>query len=76
LDEIGGYMSNPIKQIVNEAGNTPHQVLTTNLAGVVSNTTFYNLIDNDGIPGKTRWETIVKVANALGYKVIFEKDRE
>lgn len=67
-------MSNPITDIVSELGPTPHKVLKEKLDGVVSNATFYKLLDEDGIPDKTQWETIVKVTSALGYKVTFQKE--
>lgn len=65
-------MSNPFIKML---GNRPaYKVLEDELKGVVSNTTLYNLLDEGGIPAKTQWETVVKVSEALGYRIDFVKN--
>lgn len=64
---------NPIKDIVSKTNKPASTILEDELKGIVSNTTFYNLIDERGIPSKAQFGTINRVVKALGYRVVFQK---
>lgn len=66
-------MSNPFTEIIERTGKTKTDLLEAELKGIVSHPTFYNLADEDGIPDKAQWETVQKVAQALGYEIVFQK---
>ena len=66
-------MSNPFTEIIKSTGRKGYQLLDSELKGIVSHPTFYTLVDEEGIPDKTQWETVQKVAQALGYEIVFQK---
>lgn len=66
-------MKNPFTDIIENTGKTKSDLLEDELLGIVTGTTFYGLLDERGIPSKTQWETIQKVAGALGYEVVFQR---
>lgn len=66
-------MRNPFIGMIGGINKPVYKILEDELNGIVSNTTFYNLLDEHGIPPKTQWQTIESVAKALGYKVVFER---
>lgn len=66
-------MSNPFTEIIERTGKTKTDLLEAELKGIVSHPTFYSLVDKEGIPDKTQWETVLRVAQALGYWVIFKE---
>ena len=71
---FGDNMNNPFQGMITATGKKAYQVLEDELKDIeLSNATFYNLIDERGIPKKTHWDTVKKVAKALGYEIIFQK---
>lgn len=66
-------MSNPFTEIIEKTGKKGYQLLENELKGIVADPTFYSLIDERGIPNKTQWDTVLKVAQALGYEIVFQE---
>lgn len=66
-------MNNPIKKIVEDLEGAATGILEGKLKGIISNATFYSLLDERGIPPKTQWNTVERVAQALGYKIVLQK---
>ena len=67
-------MKNPFIGMIENIKKPVYKILEDELDGIVSNTTFYHLLDENGIPAKTQWQTIENVAKALGYKIEFVKN--
>jgi hypothetical protein len=67
-------MDNPFIGMIGSINKPAYKILEEDLAGIVSNSTFYNLLDESGIPAKTQWQTVESVARALGYRVVFVKN--